>query len=669
MITKTAQEVLERRYFLEDESTWQELVARVANSFSSNEEEYENFYWVLNNGDFLLNSPALMNAGTDIKSYSACFVLPIQDNMESIFKYYGDAALISKSGGGVGANFSKLREKGAMIGKGLGKSSGPISFMKVQDEATEAVAQGGRRKGANMMILDCDHPDIWEFISAKDTEGVLTNANLSVMVTDEFMDLALMGDIGGDKAYELWSELCKRAWSSAEPGVLFKDTIERGNLVPHLGKLEQTNPCGEQPLLPYESCTLGSINLGNMVRDGKIDWVKLKQTVHTAVLMLNRVLDNTTMPIFECQVAMEQTRKIGLGIMGLHDMLIQLGLPYDSEIGRDAVEQVMACISEEADMMSMRLGEQEGFYKACDPYGNAGPVRRNANLLTVAPTGTLSMIADCSSGCEPYYAPVTYKTVMDGTTFEMPNKWVKMKMEEEGVSSYEDLSTTSKSLLKGAGDIHWRDHILMQAVIQMYVDSSISKTINMPNNATVQEVQEAYEFAYKEGCKGVTIYRDGSRDTQVLSTSSDESVSRDTKENTKEDTGKLKLPDVLEAKRYRVRDKDKNKVYIIIGHSNGKPMEVFAKMPYKTSDIHWGSTCRMVSLSLRYAVPLVDIVKQLEKSSRDMFDIPAQLSKILKSYMVENMNWKPTCPDCGQEGIIFESGCERCGNCGWSKCS
>ena len=247
-ITSTAQEVLEKRYFLDGESTWDQLATRVANHFSSSEKEEQDFKQVLSTCDFLLNSPALMNAGTEIESYSACYTLPVEDNMASIFKYYSDAALISKSGGGVGANFSHLRAKGAPIGKGLGRSSGPISFMKVQNEATEAVAQGGRRKGANMMILDCDHPDIWEFIRAKDTDGVLTNANLSVSISDDFMNLALMGPIGGNKAYELWEELCKRAWSSAEPGVLFGDTIERGNTVPHLGKLEQTNPCGIRDL-------------------------------------------------------------------------------------------------------------------------------------------------------------------------------------------------------------------------------------------------------------------------------------------------------------------------------------------------------------------------------------------------------------------------------------
>jgi ribonucleoside-diphosphate reductase alpha chain len=251
-ITSTAQEVLEKRYFLDGESTWDQLATRVANHFSSSEKEEQDFKQVLSTCDFLLNSPALMNAGTEIESYSACYTLPVEDNMASIFKYYSDAALISKSGGGVGANFSHLRAKGAPIGKGLGRSSGPISFMKVQNEATEAVAQGGRRKGANMMILDCDHPDIWEFIKAKDTDGVLTNANLSVRISDRFMLSALNGDpsANAEDAYnvELWRELCERAWSSAEPGVLFGDTIERGNTVPHLGKLEQTNPCGIRDL-------------------------------------------------------------------------------------------------------------------------------------------------------------------------------------------------------------------------------------------------------------------------------------------------------------------------------------------------------------------------------------------------------------------------------------
>ena len=449
----------------------------------------------------------------------------------------------------------------------------------------------------------------------------------------------------------------------------------------------RTNNCsGEQPLLPYESCTLGSINLGNHVEevlatdnivDGvyiTVNWDKLRETVHTAVLLLNRVLDKSKMPIPECQEAMEKTRKIGLGFMGLHDMLIQLKLPYDSEEGRKVAASVMKFIAEEANRYSYNLGVAEGNYGACIP--SATPERRNANLTTIAPTGTLSMVADCSSGCEPYYAPVTYKTVLDGTTFEMPNKWVAKRMEEEGVDSYNDLSDEAKDLFKGAGEIHWRSHILMQSALQAHVDSSISKTINMPNSATKEEVMEAYELAYRTGCKGVTIYRDGSRETQVLSTrdSKGSVEANEDKQSSSPESSKgvrkATLPDVLEAKRYRVRDKEKNKVYIIIGHDkNGKPMEVFAKMPYRTSDVHWGSTCRMASLALRYGVPVEDISKQLGKASRDMFDIPAQLSKILKSYMVEKMQWKPTCPDCGKQEVIFESGCERCTECGWSKCS
>ena len=1017
VLTDTAETILKKRYYGGQESCWEDLTSRCAGHIASTDEEYECFKGVMDRLDFLPNSPFLMNAGTDINAFSACYVLPIDDSINSIYKFYSDAALISKSGGGVGANYSNIRASGTRVNSTDGVASGPLSFMKVQDVSTDIIKQGGRRRGANMGLLNCDHADILNFIKAKDVPGVLENFNLSVGITDEFMGMAWMNGLEDSTEADLWGEICQRAWSSAEPGILFMDTIERGNTVPHLGRIEATNPCGEQPLLPYESCftydtlittpngtrkigdlstgglvigsddmshtfssvsslgfrpvvrvttsnrggftctpdhkvllldgsfceakdlvgktvkilnktphtveggfytkwetlgwshgdggysgsvvgisfsskdgdyevkdkfvrefrdifsiaeynkgqtstryktegyslyseaatalgvaeelgmtptkhkdielpavfyslddkgqrsfmrglfgadgslqgrrnnqiqlasnsekmvaqvidylssigihcrkftskfytvkrspqhkvviskesakrfmsmigfslsvkndrfdwatlnsyrdeegyevisvedageaevfdindvedintfyangvavhncTLGSINLSNHVvslgygeADGEyrvppeIDWFKLKNTVHTAVLFLNRVLDKSIMPIPECQAAMELTRKIGIGVMGLHDMLIQLSLPYDSEAGRAVAGGVMGFISEQANEASSNLGEKEGYYGG---YKVNSPARRNANLTTIAPTGTLSMIADCSSGCEPYYAPVVYKTVLDGTEFAMPNKWVIPRMGEEGVVSFDGLSEVAKELFKGAEDIHWTDHIRMQAELQQYVDSSISKTINMPNSATVGDVKKAYELSWGLGLKGVTIYRNGSREAQVLSTTPVNTVEK--RESVLSTPSKCELPDVLDAKRYRVKDKDGNKLYICVAHnSNGDPMEVFAKMPYKSSDIHWGSTCRMVSLGLRYGIPLHEMAKQLGKSSRDMFDIPAQLAKILKSYMTEKMSWKPQCPECGQE-VTYESGCECCKCCGWSKCS
>lgn len=695
-ITETAQAVLEKRYFINGEKSWTQLCRRVGGWFGANEGEEIEFFGIMNRMDFLPNSPALMNAGTSIKSYSACYVLPVEDSIESIYKFYSDAALISKSGGGVGANYSRIRGGGSLVNSTDGVASGPLSFMKVQDVSTDIIKQGGRRRGANMGILSCDHSDIWGFISAKDNPDTLTNFNLSVGITDEFMtNVTTMWDMDDfencgvdqeavDADCKLWDELIKRAHSSAEPGVLFMDTIEAGNTVPHLGKLEATNPCGEQPLLPYESCTLGSINLSNHVsignepKDDCVNWEKLRTTVRTGTLLLNRILDVSEMPIPECQEVMERTRKIGLGIMGLHDMLIQLGLPYDSEEGREVAGNVMKFISEEAHAKSVELGQSEGPYLA---WANSdAPVRRNANLTTIAPTGTLSMIADCSSGCEPYYAPVTYKTVLDGTEFAMPNKWVAKRIEEEqrlstgNVEVYDDLTLQAKALFKGAEDIHWRDHIKMQAILQGSVDSSISKTINMPNNATIEDVKEAYELAWELGCKGVTIYRDGSRDTQILSTGSsktmEESINGDSEQHGEAEGSitKADLPDTLKATRYRVRVKDQ-KVYILVCEDDdGVPMEIFAKFPYEGGG-SWNTLCRTISLALRYGVPLSEVIKQLEKSIMVVNDLPSHLSRILKMYQQsKGVDVSNPCPDCSYQ-LTFEEGCEHCRSCGYSKCS
>lgn len=717
-ITDTAQAVLEKRYFLEGESTWWQLCERVSQHFGKCDKEKQELYSTMFNLDFLPNSPAMMNAGTAIEAYSACYVLPVEDSIESIFKYYSDAGLISKSGGGVGANFSNIRSSGSIVNSTDGVASGPLSFMAGQDALTEVIKQGGRRRGANMGILMCDHEDILDFVKVKDNSKLLTNFNLSVGITDDFMDDVINWETSDCtceedesivfNAHSLWDELVQRAWSNAEPGVLFMDTIADANPVPHLGRLEATNPCGEQPLLPYESCTLGSLNLSNMVRTPvpetmlaarilmqagtkEVDWAKLRETIRTGVLFLNRILDKSKMPIPECQEAMEKTRKIGLGIMGLHDMLIQLGLPYDSEEGRVVAGKVMKFIAKEADVFSKELGDREGYYGGLkevlddtgEPCACYVPKRRNACLTTIAPTGTLSMIADCSSGCEPYYAPVTIKEVLDGTKFTMANKWflkhaksVSLDMggiltgmldevAKVGIMNVSGVKQEAKELFKGANDIHWSDHVKMQAVLQEHVDSSISKTINMSNDATVEDVKGAYELAYTLGCKGITVYRDGSREAQVLSTSSEgggdtrrepyRPLSTDTVGGDRCPTGdareacgndstiidsfedwpvpyKVELPDQLTAKRYRVRDHEGNKVYFTVCTMDGKPVEVFARLSEEKQDSYWHTICRLTSCLLRFGVPLDDVTKQLRKSSSSVADTPSKLARILDGY-------------------------------------
>lgn len=661
-ITETAQAVLEKRYFRPGETAWLHLADRVAGFFASDSRERENFLDMLCNLDAIPNSPVLMNADTEITSYAACFVLPIPDDMQGIFKYYSDAAMISKSGGGVGANFSSLRPAGSRVGSTGNAASGPVSFMKIQDTATDVIKQGGRRRGANMAILDCDHPDIKEFVGAKDSPGVLENFNLSVRVTDEFMDNVTGSPLEYTEEEALWDDMMHRAWSSAEPGVLFGDRIEEDNPTPELGRLTGTNPCGEQPLLPYESCSLISVNLSNHVDlDGRVDWEHLGDTVETSVVFMNRVLDKTHYPVPECNDAMALTRKIGVGIMGLHDMLIQMKLPYDSEEARDVAEEVMKYISDTALAVSMRLGEEEGTV-----YGLS---RRNACLTTIAPTGTISMIADCSSGCEPYYAPMTYKTVL-GETFEMPNKWVKPLGAEEGLSIRETLDV-HHDLFKGAQEIHWKDHIKMQACLQEHVDSSISKTINMPSDATVADVREAYGFAWELGCKGLTIYRDGSRGAGVLATEGPS----DSEESLTDlpVPWKLELPEELEARRYRVEDTNGNKVYFSVCCIDDTPVEVFARLPEESSDSYWNTICRLISLALRYNIPLDDVTKQLRKSSSSVVDTPSRLARILDKYKTDEDfravdSKELLCPDC-QSPLVAEGGCFSCKSCGWEKCS
>jgi len=711
-ITDTAQKILEERYFLEGESSWDDVASRVANYFGKDRAEKDEFFWMLKEMNALPNSPVLMNAGTEINSFAACFVLPIEDNIESIYKYYMDAAKISKSGGGVGANFSAIRAEGSSVGSTGKVASGPLSFAEIQNVSTETIKQGGKRRGANMGVLDVDHKDIKKFITAKDTPGVLENFNLSVRVTDDFMDSVACSVSGGNKLHtmrmqdkqDLWDMIIDRAWSSAEPGILFGDAAERGNLVPHLGELTSTNPCGEQWLFPYESCTLGSINLSNMVTQDMVDWVKLKQAIESIVLLLNRVIDKTEMPIQECQDALHETRKIGVGIMGLHDLLIQMGVPYGSKRGRAIAHNIMRFVSNTAADYSKVLGKDEGYYKGYDSlesetFPQKCFPRRNAHLTSIQPTGTVSMLADCSSGCEPYYAPITFKTVLDNTEFEMPNKWLKTYANDAGLS-IQDFLEASWEIFKGAQDINWRDHVKMQATLQTEVDSSISKTINMPNDATREDIREAYELAWKLGCKGITIYRDGSRQEQVLSTKSGKGTEPTPSDSASDGGGllddvgvpeqgypiivkdfpvpyKIDLPDKLSSTRYRIRDNNGKKVYFNVCTQAGNPVEVFARLPEPAQDSYWRVIGRLISLCLRYNIPLKDVCKQLSKSSSSVGDVPAKLARILDGYQDTESPDDITfpkrggalkCPQC-EASCIPEGGCWTCHECGWSKCT
>lgn len=714
VLTTTAETVLARRYYLKDSEgqvieTWESLARRVANAVAdvdagrkNHKALREDFFNMIYRLDFLPNSPCLMNAGTDLGQLSACFVLPVDDSMDGIFSAIRNGALVHKTGGGTGYSFSRLRSKNASVRSTQGVASGPLSFAAVFDAATETIKQGGKRRGANMGVLRIDHPDILDFIEAKKDQNRFNNFNFSVAITDAFMTAVEEGDeyalvepstgmeIRKLDARTVFDKIIDLAWHNGEPGVLFIDAANRDNMTPQLGKFEATNPCGEQWLLPYESCNLGSVNLANFVVNGAIDYKRLEKIVRAATVFLDNVIDCNRFPIPEIGEMTLRTRKIGMGIMGMHDMLIQLGVPYASEEGRALCGEVMHFIRDTAEEKSVELAKTKGPFPAYDPKVNKYRARRNAALTSIQPTGTVSMIADCASGCEPYFSIVMIKNVMDGDRLIMVNKYFEKIAREEGFYSDELMSKVADSgtvighkeipvkwqeVFRTAQDISPGDHIKMQGTLQKNgVDSSISKTINLPQNATKEEVKLSYITGYKLGCKGLTVYRDGSRDNQVLNTK--ESNEEKTALVSENSPAKAILPDTLNAKRYRVKDQYQKSVYIIVCFDeNEKPMEVFAKFPFdnrvdlKDKSTMWTTTCRLISLLLRFNVPMDEIIKQLDRSSGHMLDLPAQLSKLFKSFMAGTQRgFSSVCPECS--GMLrFEEGCETCHDCGYSKCS
>ena len=717
LLTETAETVLKRRYYLKDQDgnpveNWEALCERVGNAVAAGKRKPKNyetlrkrFYEMMYNLEFLPNSPCLMNAGTDLGQLSACFVLPVEDSMDGIFTAVRNGALVHKTGGGTGYAFSRLRAKNSSVQSTQGVASGPLSFAAVFDAATETIKQGGKRRGANMGVLRIDHPDILDFIAAKQEQEKFNNFNFSVALTDVFME-ALEVDgtyeliepstgetIGELRAREVFDQIVDLAWLNGEPGVLFIDSANKGNPTPHLGSFEATNPCGEQWLLPYESCNLGSINLAMFVKDGEVDYGRLEQTVRTATIFLDNVIDCNRFPIPEIEEMTLKTRKIGLGIMGLHDMLIQLGTPYASDEGRQQSSEVMLFIRDIAEDESIKIAKKKGPFPAFDKDTATYEPRRNAALTSIQPTGTVSMIADCASGCEPYFSIVMIKHVMDDDRLVLVNKYFEKVAKEEGFYSKELMDKVADSgtvighpeipqkwqeVFRTAQDISPDDHIKMQGILQQSgVDSSISKTINLPSTANREDVRRSYLLGYNLGCKGLTVYRDGSRDSQVLNTKE-----RSEKSSGAEQTavvssnGKRNLPDVLSAKRYRVKDQDGKSVYIIVCfNEHEQPMEVFAKFPFdnrvdlKDKSTMWTTTCRLVSLALRFDVPMNEIIKQLDRSSGHMLDLPAQLSKLFKSFMAGTQHgFADTCPECSGS-LVFEEGCETCKSCGYSKCA
>ena len=662
-ITKNARTVLERRYLIRDDQgrpteTVEELFRRVARAIAEPDKTYdphadtaaleEEFYTLMTSLEFLPNSPTLMNAGRPLGQLSACFVLPVEDSMEAIFEAIKQAALIHKSGGGTGFSFSRLRPSGSTVNSTGGVASGPISFMRVFNMATEAVKQGGTRRGANMGILRVDHPDILNFINCKADNADITNFNISVGITEAFMEAAQRGEmydlvdpstkktVGQLNAKEVFDKIVYAAWRNGEPGIIFLDRLNRDNVVPSQGEIESTNPCGEQPLLPYESCNLGSINLVKMLQKNggktEIDWNKLGETVKKAVHFLDNVIDANRYPLEQIDFTTKQTRKIGLGVMGWADMLLYLGIPYNSDEAVKLADKLMAYITSAGRAASRELAKVRGAFPLFEEsiYKDGEPLR-NATVTTIAPTGTLSIIAGVSSGVEPVFAYVYIRSVMDRTEMIEVNPVLKGLLEERGLYSdelmhriaeegtiahFDEIPEEIRRVFVSAHDISPLYHTKMQAAFQNHTDNAVSKTVNFPHDATEEEVAEVYTLAYKLGCKGVTIYRDGSREIQVLNLAKKEEKPSETAEPAGEPAVRAPIlprprPDVTMGLTEKVGIGCGN-LYITVNYDEEGICEVFTNTgkaggcPSQSE-----ATARLVSVALRSGMDVKTITNQL----------------------------------------------------------
>jgi len=740
-LSQNALTVLEKRYMKKNEEgkvieTVEDLFRRVAKHIASADAGYgksemaiqsieEEFYKLMTSLSFLPNSPTLMNAGRRLGQLSACFVLPVDDSMESIFDAVKYAAIIHKSGGGTGFGFSRLRPKGDVVGSTKGISSGPISFMTVFDTATEAVKQGGTRRGANMGMLRVDHPDILDFITCKDVNQKLNNFNISVGVTNKFME-ALENDgeyellnprtkvvVNKLKARAVFETIVKQAWKNGEPGIVFIDKMNDSNPTPALGEIESTNPCGEQPLLPYESCNLGSINLARMVSDKQgpkeVDWLKLKDTTWKAVHFLDNVIDVNRYPLEVIDTMTKSNRKIGLGVMGWADMLIQLNIPYNSEKAIKLAEDIMGFIQTEGRVASSALAEERGVFPNHDNSIYSGEMAvRNATVTTIAPTGTLSIIAGCSSGIEPLFAVSFVRNVMEGTKLIEVNPYFENEARKNGVwsrelmekiaekgtiESFSEFPEEMKRTFVTAHDITPADHIKMQAAFQTYVDNAVSKTVNFPHSATTKDVEDVYLQAFKLGCKGVTVYRDGSREEQVLTRTGSQQAAVPAPAK----TGPKKRPAVIKGSTRFMKTGCGNLYVTINEDENGRPFEVFTNIGKAGGCVSSQAEAigRLISLGLRSNIEPEEIVTQLKGISCHqpswyeggrVLSCSDAIAKALEKY--HHRSNKPNkeekgnggsksgshevmqmgaCPECGG-AVEHEGGCAFCHSCGFTKC-
>jgi ribonucleoside-diphosphate reductase alpha chain len=744
-LSENAITVLERRYLRKNEQgdvieTPEEMFQRVAHAMARADELYgrddawnteAEFYSLMTTLQFIPNSPTLMNAGRELGQLSACFVLPVEDSMESIFDAIKNTALIHKSGGGTGFSFSRIRPTQDVVASTKGVSSGPISFMRVFDIATETIKQGGTRRGANMGILSVSHPDILSFIKAKTEQHLLNNFNISIALTDAFM-AAVEADTDYDlinprtglpagkmHAREVLDLIVDQAWMNGEPGIIFIDRINDDNPTPHIGRIESTNPCGEQPLLPYESCNLGSINLALMVRDGRVDFDKLKNAVHTSVHFLDNVIDMNRYPLPEIERMTRGNRKIGLGVMGFADMLVKLGIPYDSEDALHAGEDVMAFIDNESKKASETLSAERGVfpnYQGSIHDRNGGMKLRNATTTTIAPTGTISIIAGASSGIEPIYAVAFTRNVMDKDELPEVNPLFYRMAKEGGFYSDELMREIAKKgsvqdiagvpekvrrLFRTALDISPEWHVRMQAVFQKHTDNAVSKTVNLPHEATRENVAQIYRLAYRLGTKGITVYRDGSRSEQVLSIGTDKAAAP-----VQEKTAKIvprERPDVMSGTTQKIKTGCGN-LYVTINEDEQGPFEVFTTMGKAggCSGSQAESISRMISLGLRAGIDMDIIRSQLMNikcpneaflpggNGRKIQSCADAIAYAMESHIrrkglqqgdYEDLNaavqaatagavapvMGKTCPICNSP-LIPQEGCLKCMGCNWTKC-
>ena len=747
-IGKNAIAVLEKRYLKKDENgknieTVEQMFRRVADAIAAADAAYDDkadvkklsdrFYELMTNLEFLPNSPTLMNAGKELGQLSACFVLPVGDSMEEIFEAIKQAALIHKSGGGTGFSFSRLRASGATVRSTGGVASGPVSFMRVFNMATEAVKQGGTRRGANMGILRVDHPDILDFIDCKKNNADITNFNISVGITEAFMQAVQNGDTyelvdpkskqaaGELEAREVFHKIVESAWRNGEPGIIFLDRLNRDNVVPSQGEIESTNPCGEQPLLPYESCNLGSINLVTMLAKDKngwrIDYKKLERTVEDAVHFLDNVIDVNKYPLEEIDFTTKQTRKIGLGVMGWSDMLAYLGMSYNSEEAVALAGEVMKFITETGRRASARLAKVRGAFPLFgESIFAAGEPLRNATITTIAPTGTLSIIAGCSSGVEPVFAYVFIRNVMDGTEMIEVNPVLRETLEARGLYSDElmkkiaaegtlqhidEIPDDIKRVFVCSHDVSPLYHVKMQAAFQKHTDNAVSKTVNFAHNATMEDVEEVYMLAYELDCKGVTIYRDGSRAEQVLNIGSVKKEGEtEAPPAMRTDIRPRPRPEVTCGLTERMKIGCGN-LYVTVNYDEHGICEVFTSTgkaggcPSQSE-----ATARLVSIALRSGVSIDEILDQLRgircpstirHAGMKCTSCPDAIARVIKKTadMIENQKLglpaaepaRPEapasgaaalnakfCPECGS-ALEHEGGCVSCRSCGYSKCN